>query len=110
MSEWRKNYYHTVVKERRKSPEWKEWRRWNTLKLRHGIIREKYEQMLKAQGHKCAICKEEFTKNPHVDHCHTTGNIRGLLCMGCNRGIGYLKDDPDVLRAAINYLTLARRE
>lgn len=44
-------------------------------------------------------------KKPHIDHDHKTGRIRGVLCSNCNIGIGYFKDDPDLLASAIDYLT-----
>jgi hypothetical protein len=70
--------------------------------------------MLKEQGGCCAICKVTENYKGHtgyrkdwsfsVDHCHTTGKVRGLLCNQCNRGIGMLQDDTNILKAAINYL------
>lgn len=56
----------------------------------------------KQQNGLCAICKEN--KKLVVDHCHITGNIRGLLCNTCNIGLGMMKDSPDILRAASLYL------
>src|SRR5574343_538867 len=54
----------------------------------------------------CDICGEAFasTKHRHVDHCHTTGKARGLLCSNCNHAIGKMKDDPELLRKAAAYL------
>ena len=60
--------------------------------------------MIKAQNNKCAICKNEFTKTPSIDHCHNTGLVRGLLCSDCNVGIGFLKDNKEYLSNAIKYL------
>lgn len=79
---------------------------------RYGITQEEYLKMKEEQGGVCAICGEEetaatarSTRNPlRVDHCHETEEVRGLLCHNCNAGIGHFKDDPDRLRAAIEYL------
>jgi hypothetical protein len=67
-----------------------------------------YKQMLTAQGGRCAICgapeEQQFKGVFHVDHCHATGRVRGLLCRGCNHMLGVVKDDPAILQRAINYL------
>lgn len=63
--------------------------------------------MLHNQGNKCKICEtheSEFDKRLAVDHCHKTGKVRGLLCSSCNTSLGKFKDDPEILRRAINYL------
>ena len=56
--------------------------------------------MLQDQDQKCAICQLEIDESCHVDHCHDTEVIRGLLCNGCNTGIGMLKDNPEILEEA----------
>lgn len=73
---------------------------------KYGVTREQYGAMLLAQGGVCAICREVPTgkKGFMVDHDHTTGAVRGLLCSPCNSGIGGLRDKPALLRAAIEYL------
>lgn len=76
-------------------------------KQRYGLTNEAYSEMLAEQENKCAICTT-FMEAPHVDHCHTTKEVRGLLCDKCNRGIGFLKDDTDILKSAIKYLTRKR--
>lgn len=56
---------------------------------------------------KCGICQLQMTENTrfmHLDHCHTTGEIRGILCHNCNLGLGHFKDSVVFLEAAIDYL------
>ncbi len=79
---------------------------------RYGISREDWDAMLDRQGGKCAICKGEPHPNHHgrrfhVDHCHATNRIRGLLCGNCNTALGLFKDDPERLASAIAYLASA---
>lgn len=80
-------------------------------KLKFGLTRAQYDEMLHAQSGVCAICREpERTvvqgrvKALAVDHDHQTGRIRALLCNNCNRAIGLLKDSVDTLVAAAAYL------
>jgi Recombination endonuclease VII len=87
-------------------------RRWALLLHRHGITKLQYEAMLAAQDSVCAICRQPETRKDRsghllslaVDHCHQTGKIRMLLCRACNQGIGFFKDDPALLRAALDYI------
>lgn len=105
----------------RQRPEWKQQSISNARKYRYGISEEQYQKMLEEQGGKCAICKREetclnadgTTKNLSVDHDHNCCSgeksscgkcIRALLCAGCNRGIGYMRDDVDILLDAATYL------
>lgn len=69
-----------------------------------GITLLDFLDMEKQQSGKCAIC-DELCADLHVDHCHDTGVVRGLLCGSCNRGIGLLRDDPGILMNAVNYLS-----
>lgn len=71
---------------------------------RYGLSIEEYAALGERQGGRCAICEARID-NLHVDHCHSTGRVRGLLCGPCNRGIGMLRDDPAILRRAIDYLS-----
>ena len=78
------------------------------MKRNYGMTFAKYEQMLDDQKGVCAICSAEppdhHKKRLNIDHCHTTGRVRGLLCDACNRALGLFKDSPDVLLKAISYL------
>jgi len=75
---------------------------------RYGITPSDWQTLFEAQGECCAICKSKDAKGNHgtfhIDHCHTTGNIRGLLCDTCNRGLGLFYDNKELLLAAIEYL------
>lgn len=72
------------------------------LKRTYGLSLEDYETLEANQRGLCAICKKDC--GLVVDHDHTTGEVRGLLCNDCNQGIGRLGDDPDVVAAALEYL------
>ena len=75
----------------------------NRIKSLYGITPERYAELLEKQGNKCAICRTD-KKRFHIDHCHKTGRVRGILCTSCNMGIGLLKDDQGLLKEAIKYL------
>ena len=84
---------------------------------RYGITSATYDVMVAAQGNRCAICRGHPDNGGHpkqrhlaVDHCHSTGTIRGLLCAHCNRGLGHFMDSPDLLDAAKEYLLRHRPE
>lgn len=77
----------------------------HVLKSRYGIDLSEKDQMATRQGGKCLICKSIPVKLV-IDHCHTTGKIRGLLCSQCNSGLGMFKDSPELLEQAIKYLKL----
>jgi hypothetical protein len=74
---------------------------------RYGITPEEYTEMLEEQLHKCACCR---SSNPNrkagfvIDHDHSTGQVRGLLCHNCNIGIGQLGDSLSGLMQAVDYL------
>lgn len=78
----------------------------NRLKREYGITVEDFNRMFESQNGVCAICKKPETENKTlaVDHCHTTDKVRALLCGKCNKAIGLLNDDTDLLRVAIAYL------
>lgn len=81
------------------------------LQRSFGIGLAEYSQMVSDRNNKCDICGQQETqtrggkvKALAVDHDHTTGAVRGLLCCDCNQAIGKFKDSPDLLRSAIAYL------
>ena len=74
------------------------------LKYKYGITLEDFENMRTSQDNSCGICEVIFKGTPYVDHCHSTGKVRGLLCSNCNTGLGMFEDDVDRLREAIRYL------
>lgn len=88
-----------------------ERRRRSNLKHAYGISLEQYAEMLVAQHGVCAVCKqpETWIRNGilmrlQVDHDHTTGKIRGLLCRECNMSLGLLQDSVERLKGLIYYL------
>lgn len=70
-----------------------------------GVEWEAIDAMVRAQSGRCAVCTDPFVGGTFaVDHCHTTGEVRGLLCNNCNNGLGRFLDSPALLRAAAEYL------
>jgi hypothetical protein len=76
------------------------------LRARYGIDAKEKNDMLAKQNNLCAICYKPFKnkKQTHVDHCHTTNKLRGILCHHCNTGLGKFNDDPKMLQRAIYYI------
>ncbi|WP_327251906.1 endonuclease VII domain-containing protein [Streptomyces sp. NBC_01244] len=72
------------------------------LRRKYGITEGERDQMIADQGGLCCICLR--APAVHVDHCHKTGRVRGVLCFNCNTGVGLLQDDPDHARRAVEYL------
>lgn len=79
-------------------------------KSRYGITNEEYERLREGQNSLCAICeKPQREGRPlYVDHDHYSGEVRGLLCHGCNTGLGGFRDNPDLLASAAHYLERPR--
>jgi hypothetical protein len=77
------------------------------LLSKYALTPEQYSAMATQQGNRCALCGTDSPAGNgvlHVDHCHATGVVRGLLCMECNTGIGKLQDSPALLRQAASYI------
>lgn len=68
----------------------------------YGLDAESYQKLAERQGYCCAICKQKVKL--FVDHDHTTGKVRGLLCRGCNTVLGLIKDNPLCALEAARYL------
>lgn len=82
---------------------------WLHRQRKFGLTKEAYFLLLADQRGACAICKISFPqeiahRNIHIDHNHETGKVRGILCMGCNNGLGALKDNITILKNAAQYL------
>ena len=86
----------------------------NHIKNKYGLSEGDYNNMLHDQKSKCKICDLEFIEGvisnsnkgcvPHIDHCHESGGVRGLLCDNCNKGLGHFKDSKKNLQSAMEYL------
>lgn len=88
----------------------------------YGLTVEQYDEILSEQNFACAICESETTysrgykhvakgeSNFMVDHCHTTGKVRGLLCGLCNRALGLFRDNPESCERAAEYLRRSQSE
>ena len=75
---------------------------------KYGMSEQEFENISAAQGYKCRICARSASKERYeklsIDHCHSTGVVRGLLCLRCNTALGKFQDDPRVLLRAAQYL------
>lgn len=97
------------AKWRRENPDkYKEMNaRWRKFWLKkYGLTEEMFDEMLEKQEGRCAICRRigNGSVRFHVDHDHSSGFVRGLLCTSCNQGLGSFKDNPDFMLSAIEYL------
>jgi hypothetical protein len=88
------------------TPAQKAKKRNRDLMAQYCITLEQYDAMFKAQDGRCATCNVDISGKQcaHVDHCHTTERVRGILCPNCNRALGMVGDNPAILQALIEYL------
>lgn len=81
----------------------------------YGLSPSDFAALIRLQDGRCAICRRPLdgsrkAMNPHVDHDHAAGRVRGLLCNSCNRALGFMRDDPAALRRAADYLERFRQD
>lgn len=81
-------------------------REWSRKFRRYGITEKEYYAIVGSQNSLCPVCSKSLNgyKVAHIDHCHKTNKIRGILCRDCNIIIGNAKDSPEILRRMANYL------
>ena len=90
----------------RQNLEFRERRKKNRLKTKYNITYDEFINMLNEQNNKCTICDKEFKsiRVTFIDHDHTNGKVRGLLCPKCNNLLGSCLDNISILKSAILYL------
>lgn len=115
-----------VSRSKRKKYDSEYWQKWSkehreklrlrdteyNLKRKFNISLKDYDNLLQNQSGGCAICtasKSRSGKKLAVDHCHSTGKIRGLLCNECNTSLGLFKENLEILKKAINYLENSKK-
>jgi hypothetical protein len=95
----------SVTRSRENKPDkYRQYQREYRLQYYYNISTSQYEELFQLQNGGCAICQRASNKMLYVDHDHTTGVVRGLLCENCNKGLGLFRDDPATIRSAIIYL------
>jgi hypothetical protein len=105
-----KDYNKKHAKERWQDPEFRSMSRERQLKNRYNLSLSEFNEMWLSQGGRCCVCEVEMQPagvtddSVVVDHNHDTGEVRGLLCRLCNRGLGVFKDNPYFLHKAALYL------
>lgn len=105
-----RRWYHSIDEEARQQYVQKHSHstRNRRIKSKFGIDVTMYDELFEKQNGVCAICgnpqNRKDTKHLSIDHCHTTGNVRALLCNSCNLGIGQFQDNEMFILSAIQYL------
>ena len=97
----REEYRRTVMG----TDKYKLWARATHLNRAYGLTIDQFNELYETQGSCCAICQSKLEDNEKcVDHCHTTGDVRGVVCDSCNKLLGFARDDITILQSAIKYL------
>lgn len=86
----------------------RERQRWYMIKHKYGLTRKEWDAVFATQGNRCAICltDDHGGRGWHTDHNHKTGEVRGILCEPCNKGIGLFRDSPVALQRAARYVVV----
>lgn len=80
-------------------------KRWRRIMTVYNLSKERFFEILSNQENCCAICRAELTvEKSHIDHCHVSGIVRGILCSRCNQGIGLFRESKEIMLSAIKYL------
>ena len=110
-AERRRQYHANLTESRRQRREgYYRDREWWILRQQlriYGLTLDQYHALQERQDFSCAICGDELTnkkEGTHIDHCHNTHRVRGLLCGGCNKGLGQFRERPEALMAAADYV------
>lgn len=108
MDAWRQknpDKIKTYINNRESKPDYKKRQKEGNLRRNYGLTLEDFNALLNKQNCACAICKVGLTFNTaNVDHCHSTGKVRGILCRKCNTALGQLGDNEAGLMLAVQYL------
>lgn len=105
--ERQRTYDREYQARRRLEPEFRQRRNEFEMVRKYGLTMADFDALLASQGGVCAICKGSRSGPGvrfHVDHCHKSSKVRGLLCSRCNTAIGLLQDDPLIAESAAAYL------
>lgn len=102
LQSWCKTCLKKRITENSKTPGARLSARKSQIRCKYDLEWEEYQEMLQAG---CNICGA--TERLHVDHDHSTGRVRGILCVNCNHGLGRFRDNPELLSKAIFYLSPA---
>lgn len=100
------NFKHGLS-QNRETQEYKRYQRECFDRHKYNLEPQHKQALIDAQSNSCAICGYKFGQkvgDMKVDHNHTTGDVRGLLCDHCNRGLGFFRDNQDNIKKAISYL------
>jgi len=112
--EWRNKRKDTpewIAKQRDYNRRYKAKDKDRRLRQIYGVSLQQYERMHAEQDGRCAVCLRDVIlhdKMTHLDHCHVTGKVRGILCHFCNTALGKFGDNTEILKRAIDYLEAHR--